>query len=165
MIIYFVRHAKAKKRNILSFSAHDDQSRPLVKSGVSDFKNVLNRFQHKLVNPTILLSSPYLRAIQTAQILSKRLKLGIVEVDNIFPDSDPQNFLNWLEQSAVKENLIVVGHEPNLSKIISLLMGSSDQKIIKLKKSSITAIEISDLSFGLTRNNLLLWSVNPQLVS
>lgn len=103
MPIFLVRHAKAGSRSTFE---GDDNLRPLTKVGVSQSKLVAARlFNH---SPSVLLSSPYLRCIQTLEPLSELTGLEIVIDDRLAEESPLDKTLAVLDE--VVENTVLCSH-------------------------------------------------------
>lgn len=76
MALYLVRHAKAGSRRDWE---GDDEARPLSKAGWRQAEALADRLEQ--LAPPVLLSSPYLRCVQTLKPLSRRLKLKVDKAD------------------------------------------------------------------------------------
>ena len=118
--------------------------------------------------PPQLLSSPLVRAVETATLLSQHL-----------PDCPLPQVVDWLALgtptgialAALQEQvatagatdntagpLCLVGHEPDLSALISRLLGA-DTPIVHIRKASLTALELSPSGGTGTTPARLLWSI------
>ena len=120
--LVLVRHAHA----LSSFAAHvqSDALRPLSPEGQEKAAFTARRLRElKLQHPQIL-TSPLLRAKQTAQIIGKELACSVEEtpqLDGMHSDEDVRNFL--CKQLQTVDTLIAVGHNPNISYVNHLLCG------------------------------------------
>lgn len=153
--LYFLRHATAEDPT----AEQPDAERALTDKGLRQSRHVANFCARQGLLPGALLSSPLRRAVQTASAFSATL-----------PDCPPPEVADWLRLGtpaahAVEQlrerlrrdegALCLVGHEPDLSDLISRLLGSSDP-IVRVKKASLTCLEIDP---GALRHGQLLWSV------
>ena len=120
-----------------------------------------NRVIKRKIAPSLILSSPYVRAKQTADIAASVLSAGTVQfLESLYPHSDPEDTIIDINALDVDE-ILLVGHDPHMSDLLSLLVcGSRD--VFSLKKSAIAAVEFSGkLEAGLGN---LKWLLTPGLV-
>lgn len=123
MNLYLVRHAIAVPHDAPGYE--DDSSRPLTDKGRTKMREIARGLKVLGVAPEIVLSSPYLRARQTAEILvevldsTRRLEF----TENLLPLAHPDHM--WLELQGYAHfgSVALVGHEPNLSALTNLLLG------------------------------------------
>src|SRR5208282_2294966 len=111
----------------------------------------------------LILSSPYLRARQTAEIVAESLKLkGRLRFSNaLAPDGSPKNLIKQLnELKPAPENVLLVGHEPYLSCLISLLTTGSLDLTMDFKKGGLCKLEAEKLSHN--RCATLVWLLTPR---
>tara|TARA_B100000963_G_C22426145_1_gene579961 strand:- start:200 stop:682 length:483 start_codon:yes stop_codon:yes gene_type:complete len=142
--LYLVRHAHAA-------DFQPDSKRPLSAKGKKQIERISSALQGKgLIEPSVIWHSPYLRAIETATLLHEGLGLsvGLETVDGITPFDDPSKIAERIDSST--EDIMVVGHEPKLSSLTSLLLSGSQsfQCMIFPKTSilSLTRLKVSDQS-------------------
>src|SRR5882724_8797685 len=116
MLLYLIRHAHA-------IDAKDDAARPLSKRG-RDQVRALGEFLQAsgVFAPEEIWHSPLIRAHETAWRLAKSLGLRatLVETATVRPEDPPASIAQKL--SASRESLAIVGHEPHLSSLASLLV-------------------------------------------
>ena len=133
--LYLVRHAHAA-------AFQPDSERPLSAKGKKQIERISSALREKgLVEPSAIWHSPYLRAIETATLLHEGLGLsvGLETVDGINPFDDPSKIAERIHPS--NEDIMVVGHEPNLSSLASLLLsGSQSFQCIVFPKTSILSL-------------------------
>lgn len=147
MKLLFVRHAIAVDRDIYAKLKKKDQDRPLTNSGKSQFEKIAPKILKLIRKPNFIISSPYLRARETAEILAAMTSSATeLAQDNILlPDESAINFIKWFNtkfQAHTKgETLVLVGHEPHLSLLLSLLCANSKKPIITLKKGGCALIK------------------------
>tara|TARA_B100000212_G_scaffold333263_1_gene302424 strand:- start:14373 stop:14855 length:483 start_codon:yes stop_codon:yes gene_type:complete len=142
--LYLVRHAHAA-------DFQPDSKRPLSAKGKKQIERISSALRGKgLIEPSVIWHSPYLRAIETATLLHEGLGLsvGLETVDGITPFDDPSKIAERIDSST--EDIMVVGHEPKLSSLTSLLLSGSQsfQCMIFPKTSilSLTRLKVSDQS-------------------
>lgn len=158
MNITFLRHATAQDSEL----SVDDFDRVLTDKGFSQVKSVAKFCKTNYLYPNILLSSPYIRALQTAQKLSELLphcpRPNIV--DWLRLESDPQKTITAIKAYIGKtEDLWLVGHEPNFPLVIAKLIKAPHESI-RIKKASLTRITLS-----LEDNAMLLWSIPCKMMN
>ncbi len=158
MILYLCRHAAAE-------DAHDglrDEDRPLTPEGITKFRKAAKGFCLLEPQVTHIITSPLLRARQTAEILFEILAQdGQVSTDPIITDVlGPPGKLDALLAKArtLKNsgNVVAVGHEPILSTWIGQLCFGT-HGACAMKKGAIAAIELSERNRG-----ELLWLMQPR---
>jgi len=101
--LYLVRHAKAGERRLWTA---DDLERPLSKKGWKQSELLAKRLAKS--EPSVLLSSPYVRCIQTLEPLSERIELP-VEVDDRLTEDEPVEPLLDLLRTVAK-NAVLCSH-------------------------------------------------------
>jgi phosphohistidine phosphatase len=115
-----------------------------------------------------VLSSPYLRATQTAEIVMQVYKLktkNIYFTDNLLPPASIGKLLQTVHEHFPKsKNVLLVGHEPHLTAMISGLLKSSKPLDINFKKGGLCNVSIDQPS-GSTMLNWLLTSTQLALMT
>ena len=135
--LYLIRHALADNRGS---KYPDDSQRPLLDKGHAQAKALADLFKKRGVQFDLLFSSPFTRAAQTAEPLATGLKADtyIQYVDALATPNYLEliaELKEWL--STDNQTIALVGHEPYLSELASLLLtGQTSQLSIDLKKSS-----------------------------
>jgi phosphohistidine phosphatase len=97
------------------------------------------------VMPDIVLSSPYTRARETAEILAAELdiKSSLIKFsDDLVPMAQPSSLLKEIAERFLVDNLAVVGHEPHLSSLISYLLTGKTEMSTDLKKGGVCLISL-----------------------
>ncbi len=163
MILYVIRHAIAEPIGPES----DDSRRPLTDKGRTRMYQIAQGLQQLGETIELILSSPYLRTTQTARILAKKLDLGkdqIVPTEALSPSGAPADVIKQInEKYAAVANIALVGHEPYLSELISLLLSGDPGLSIDMKKGGVCRLSIETLQPG--RCATLDWLLTPgQLV-
>ena len=136
--LYFLRHVTAEviRPNQL------DIDRCLIEKGRLQARRVALFMQRHNISPEAVLSSPYPRAIQTAAIVCKDANLvQATELDWLALATDSQYALTQLQQQlpTLPQHTMLVGHEPDFSTLLSVLLGSN-QQALKIKKASLTCV-------------------------
>lgn len=162
MNLFFLRHGVAVERDPHSFP--DDSRRPLTLKGEDRVRLVCDALQALELSFDAILSSPFLRARQTAEIISG--SLGLRRVLQFHPDlaptGNPQTLLRFVNRISTKpENLLLVGHEPYLSELLSMLISGHTDASIDLKKNGLAKIELTQ-RLKLGRCATLNWLLTPR---
>jgi phosphohistidine phosphatase len=161
MNLYVLRHAEAEPKGP-SWAAHDHE-RPLTPSGIKKFERSLKGLRGLELKIDLVLSSPFTRARQTAEIFCRAFKAGrkLEFTLHLIPSGDPRKLISDLRQSyADRENIVIVGHEPYLSELVSQLIGGDIYSNLALKKGGICKLEADKLAYD--RCATLKWLLTPR---
>ena len=161
MKIHVLRHGIAVNRNDLD--VENDSERRLAARGKRQLRQTAAAMKKMGLRFDLVLSSPYLRAKQTAEIVAESLKLKkqLKFSDALVPDGGPKNLIRELNESKpAPENVLLVGHEPYLSRLISLLTTGGMDLAMDFKKGGLCKLEIEKLSHG--RCATLVWLLTPR---
>jgi phosphohistidine phosphatase len=145
MNLYIVRHAIAVDPGTPGYE--DDSQRPLTDAGIKKMKKIVKGLRQLDVELDVILTSPYVRARDTAKILAKEfeMKNKIAFTDNLIPPGDFEKLIKEIQGNYNVSNLALVGHEPMLSSLISwLTTGSTDAKVT-LKKGGVAYLLAENL--------------------
>ena len=140
-----------------------DNERPLTPKGKRQLRQTAAAMKKMGLRFGLILSSPYLRAKQTAEIIAESLKLKkqLKFSDALVPDGSPKDLIRQLnELKPAQENILLVGHEPYLSCLISLLTTGSLDLMMDFKKGGLCKLEIEKLSHD--RCATLVWLLTPR---
>ena len=140
----------------------NDAARPLTPKGKRQLRKIAAAMKKMDLRLDLILSSPFLRAKQTAEIaaaglkLKKRLKFS----DELQPDGNFKKlFLQIGELKPALENILLVGHEPYLSRLISLLVSGGENVAVDFKKGGLCRLEAEKLRNG--KCATLAWLLTP----
>lgn len=153
MILLLVRHALAADRDDAEYP--DDTLRPLVGRGKRAQRRVSRWLVERGYEPTAVLSSPWRRAWQTAGILAREAGLA-KEARTSCPALATDPRLDALAEAVGtrgnEEVVALVGHEPWIGELASLLLtGSPTRLAIDFPKSGVVGIEITTIGAGAGR--------------
>src|SRR5688572_6407047 len=132
------RHAEAHPA--LAQGEDQDLARMLTPKGKQQAKRMARWLNERLPNEVLLLSSPAMRAFQTAQALKGEVKV----LESLKPNADLQEILaalNALDANA--PNLLLVGHQPWLWQLVAHLTGFTAEEI-SIKKGAVWWLRLSD---------------------
>lgn len=162
MNLFLLRHGVAVDRDPQSFP--DDSRRPLTLKGEDRVRLVCDAMQALELSFDRILASPFLRSRQTAEIVASSLGLrrALEFREELTPTGDPQVLFRFINRLSPKpENLLLVGHEPYLSGLLSVLVCGQADAAIDLKKNGLAKIEAAQrLKFG--RCATLNWLLTPR---
>jgi phosphohistidine phosphatase len=121
-----------------------DEDRPLTKLGAKRVAQVAAGLIRLDVQPTHVLSSPLIRAIETAKIAhrSLRVRTAVQIVDELLPDAPPDRLLSILHDLPPESCVICIGHEPQLGMAASVLLSGRASAAFPLKKAGACLIEL-----------------------
>jgi phosphohistidine phosphatase len=141
MDLYFLRHGLAGHA---SQWKGDDWHRPLTEEGQARLRQEAATMVRLGLVPEVVLSSPLLRALETAQIVAPYLtNTPRVSVDKrLAPGFGPKQLAQILEAYAGSQSLMLVGHEPDFSQTIGHLIGGGQ---VVCKKGGLAWVEVPDL--------------------
>jgi phosphohistidine phosphatase len=161
MEIYVVRHGIAIDRE--DPKCPPDPERYLTEEGIEKTKRVAAAVAALGASPDLLLSSPYVRAMQTAEIFASALdysKQKIRRTDLLLPGAEPSLLFRELAKDKQTSTLFVFGHAPQLDDIIAAALGSKHH-ITSLKKAGVALIELKRVS---PPNGQLVWLATPKVL-
>jgi phosphohistidine phosphatase len=140
--LYFVRHGLAEERGD---AWPDDSKRPLTDEGMSRMRKAARGLARLGVSVDIVLSSPLVRARQTAELLAAGLQSrpSLVNIDSLAPDGSYPAVIADLEKHARKTCIALVGHEPMIGELVARLIGSRHP--IEFKKGAVCRVDLEDL--------------------
>lgn len=139
--LLLIRHAQADERGP---KYPDDSLRPLVAKGHQQTAALAEVLNALALRPDRLFSSPYRRAIQTAEPLTQCVASGALELLEGLAADDYSQLLAELEAQLADNDgtIALVGHEPYLSELSSLLLtGNPNAVTIKFKKAALVVLE------------------------
>jgi phosphohistidine phosphatase len=161
MNIYVLRHGIAVERGTEGFEK--DSERPLTGKGRRQLRKSAAAMKRMNLRFDLILSSPYTRARQTAEIVAEELKLKkrLKLSDALRYENDPEAMIAEIAGLKSKpKNLLLVGHEPYLSHLISRLISGNGDMAIDFKKGGLCKLEKSE---G-TASAHLAWLLTPKLM-
>jgi len=149
MNLYLLRHGIAVDPS--KSGGGRDAERPLLPKGRRRLRQIARAMGALKIRFDLILSSPYVRARQTAEIVAKSLKRRkqLKFSDELIPGGNPKLLIQQLNDlQPGPENVLLVGHEPYLSKLIALLASGNTGMAIDLKKGSLCKLEVETLRYG-----------------
>ncbi|MCG9892353.1 MAG: phosphohistidine phosphatase SixA [Thermosynechococcaceae cyanobacterium MS004] len=163
--LYLIRHGIATERD----SGIDDRDRPLTPKGRQKAQAIAQQLKALGLDFDEILTSPLLRATQTAEILlGAGLSAQMSITHSLAPLGSFSDWLAWLrgydaERQNQKTTIALVGHEPDLSQWAELLLWGESRGVLQLKKGGILGLNIADPADPLG-NSILFWLTPPRFL-
>jgi phosphohistidine phosphatase len=157
--LYLIRHGLAEERGN---AWPDDGKRPLTEEGMTSMRKEARGLARLGVVLDVVLSSPLVRARQTAEIVAGGLepRPPIVNVESLTPDGSYAAVVADLEKHARKRRIALVGHEPAIGELAARLIGSRHS--FEFKKGAVCRIDVEALPPSGPGN--LRWLLPPKVL-
>jgi phosphohistidine phosphatase len=157
--LYLIRHGLAEERGD---AWPDDSKRPLTADGISSMRKEARGLARLGVALDVVLSSPLVRARQTAEIVAAGLepRPSLVNVDSLAPDGSYAALMSDLEKHARKTRIALVGHEPAIGELAARLIGS--RHALEFKKGGVCRIDVEE--FPPAGPGALRWMLTPKIL-
>jgi len=159
MNIYIVRHGIAIERE--DPKCPSDPERYLTPEGLKKTREVARGFAILSGSPKMFVSSPYVRAFQTAEIFADALEFSkskIEKWESLQPGSEASAFFRELAHHKPVESLVCFGHSPHLDELIAFALGSK-RDLTELKKAGAAKIELARVH---PPSGTLAWLMPPK---
>ncbi|HWB85455.1 MAG TPA: histidine phosphatase family protein [Bryobacteraceae bacterium] len=156
MEIYLLRHGAAE--NVAP--GRLDSERALTAEGCVKLERVLERARAANVRPGVILSSPYRRALQTAEAAAAVLGYAgaVVRTAALLPESSPEDLWEEIRSRSGETSILLAGHEPLMSAAVSFLL-SSPTLLVNMRKAAMVRVDCEH--FGLEPLGVLQWMLTP----
>jgi phosphohistidine phosphatase len=161
MNIYILRHGIAVERGTKGFK--NDSERPLTAKGKRQLRKSAMAMRKMKLRFDLILSSPHERAKRTAEIVAEELKLKkrLKLSDSLKYENDPAMVVGKIAVlKSMPKDLLLVGHEPYLSRLISWLTSGEGEVAIDFKKGGLCKLEAEKLRPGKCAQ--LAWLLTPK---
>lgn len=157
MEIYILRHAIAED----AADGQSDADRQLTPAGEAKLRRVLARAREGGLKPDVILTSPYVRAVQTAEIAKSELGVDNepVQSKTLVPFSNPFDIWDEVREYASVKQILLAGHNPVLSSLVCFLIGAAGHAI-DLKKSALARVDVQSRSPQ--PRGTLVWLLTPR---
>jgi phosphohistidine phosphatase len=157
--LYIVRHAIAAERGS---EWPDDEKRPLTERGIHRFKQEVAGLHALDVVIDEVITSPLVRAKQTADLLATGLpgKPVIRLLKALEPGHAPAAIMGQVAKLARRSRIALVGHEPGLGELAAHLIGAA--RPLPFRKGSVCRIDLETLTSK--RAGSLIWFVTPKIL-
>jgi phosphohistidine phosphatase len=158
MEIYLLRHGIAED----SAPTGRDADRRLTDEGRAKLRRVLESAHQAGVRPSLILSSPYRRALETAEIAARELGYEgkIVRLPVLMPDGSPQEVWDAIRERRNESAVLIAGHEPLFSATVAFLLGSA-HAMVHFRKGALVRIDVK--TTGPSPGGVLEWMLTAKL--
>jgi phosphohistidine phosphatase len=158
MRIYILRHGIAEEASPRT----PDFKRELTEEGRRKLTAVLRLARRAGVQPELVMSSPLVRAVQTAGMAREILQVeaALHETRALVPDASPRNVWEELRGLRNLDAVLLAGHEPLLSSLTAWLLGSPGLQV-HMGKAAMVCIEMEQ--FRGDPHGILRWMITPKL--
>jgi len=163
MDLLIIRHAAAENREDFARSGRPDAERPLTKRGIERMQMAARGLTTLALPIERLVSSPAVRAMQTAEIVGPALECRRSEAEGVFaPEAPVAAAVEWLRKQPRVEGMAVVGHEPNLGQLAECLIAGRSGDNMPLKKGGMILIRFDNaIGYG---SGKLVWALPPAVL-
>jgi phosphohistidine phosphatase len=157
--LYLVRHGIAADRGD---EWPDDAKRPLTSKGMARMRQIIRMLRKLEVVVDVVLTSPLVRAKQTAELLVEGLKPvpTLVVVPALAPGTSPAQTAEALAEFRKARRVALVGHEPAIGELAAWLIGATTP--VPFKKGGVCRIDVA--SFPPSGNGQLIWLATPAML-
>lgn len=141
--LYIVRHAIAEARDDKKYS--NDDTRPLTAKGKKKMEEVSQGLARLGIEPGWIVSSPLVRAKETADILARELNYDgeVTLSETLAPGGSSTALLQMLAKRADARTAVVVGHEPDVSRLLGELVAASDGAGLGFRKGGVALVSFA----------------------
>ena len=158
MEIYLLRHGIADDGH----AGQPDSERALTSEGKKKLRAVLKTVQQAGIAPSLIITSPYRRALQTAQLAAEILdyKGDLLRSSALEPGSQPSAVWDEIRVHHDEGAILLAGHEPLFSSLTAYLLACPRLRV-DFKKGAIACVEVD--RFGPEPQGALRWMLTPKL--
>ena len=158
-----VRHGIATEK--VGGNIRNDAQRPLIDAGREQTQMVCNALKRLGTKPDYLVSSPFVRARQTAEICAEVFgqKDNLVYSDALTPGGQVSDLYKCLAELKRAEEVFLFGHQPDMTRLAQALLWASPDFDMPFKKSGVARIDVFDLPP--TSPGTLRWLLTPDLIA
>lgn len=152
MEVYIFRHARADFKSV-------NEDPPVSEEGEAETRRVIQLANRRLgFNPNVLVSSPVLRAKQTAEVAKEELGLKSFVVDKcLYGDAEPDEVLKFLSRYKREDRVALFSHMPLIFELLYTLIGGRGE--VELLNGSIAAVSFKDKAAE--GKGKLVWLIQP----
>ena len=159
MELYLFRHGAAEQPE----PGQPDSERSLTAEGEKTLRTVLKTAMRAGAAPSLILTSPYKRAMQTAQIAADVLNYrgDLLQTNALLPSSTPAAVWQEIRVHRDEGRFLAAGHDPLFTKLAGYLLGFPSLRI-DFKKGALLRIDFD--KFPPEPHGTLIWMLEPALV-
>ena len=162
MKMYLLRHGEAVDRTDPQFKI--DADRPLTEPGIKRTQALAQALRQMEISFDLIFSSPLVRARETAKIIQRGLRgpEPIEWTSHLAPTGDMERLVAQVNGvRPVPKSILLVGHEPDLSRLIALLCTGGPNLALTMKKGGLCRLDVAKLRCG--RCASLEWLLPPRV--
>lgn len=158
MELYLLRHGIAED----AAPGRPDSERALTHEGRDRLRRVLRRAREAGVSPSLILSSPYRRAVETAEVCVQVLDYEgeIVKTRTLVPEASPFDTWEEIRKRSGESAIVLASHEPLMSSLTAFLLASPGMQV-DMKKAALVRIDCERT--GPQPRGILKWMLTPAL--
>lgn len=158
--LYLFRHGIAASNDS---KWPDDAERPLTHEGAARMRAGVTGLRALGVEVDVVLTSPLVRAVSTAEIVARGLvsKPEVVTLPILAPGGAPLRVAEALAPYSKASGIAIVGHEPGIGELAAWLIGA--RQPLPFKKGAACRIDIDDWP-PVTRQGSLVWFATPRMM-
>ena len=160
MILYLVRHGIAIDRE--DPNCPPETERYLTRDGIKKTREAAAGIRELKIEPALMITSPYVRAMRTAEIFAEALGYSrekIRQSQALRPGGNPAEFLKEIAHLKAAE-VMCFGHAPHMDQLIAAAVGARGV-FTALKKAGVAALEFESTGAGKATLN---WIVTPKIL-
>ncbi len=144
MRLLVVRHAIAEDREAFARTHQDDSARPLTAEGRRKMERAALGLRQVIPELDLLAASPYKRAFETAEIVAQAYDgLTVERVADLAPGANVDRVVAWLAGRQARGTVAIVGHEPDLSRLVCTLLAGATRPFLELRKGAACLLEFA----------------------
>jgi phosphohistidine phosphatase len=158
MQVYLLRHGIAEENR----AGKSDADRELTAEGRRKLRETVRNVAGAEAKPSLILTSPLLRAVQTAEIAKSALrsKATLLRTKALLPSANPEQVWDEIRVHKDEPELMLVGHDPLFTSLAGYLLGFPGLNI-DFKKGAILRVDFE--SFGPKPRGILRWFLVAKL--
>ena len=158
MQIYLLRHGVAED----AAPGHPDSERPLTHEGKEKLRRVMKRARAAEVSVSLLLSSPYKRALETADVAADVLgyRGKILRTSALVPEASPYDVWSEIRDHKDESAILMASHEPLMSSLAAFLL-NSPSLMVDMKKAALLRVDCPRVTTQ--PHGMLKWMLIPSV--
>lgn len=138
-----------------------DSGRSLTAAGRDEVGTIAKKIASMKLKFDHIVTSPLVRARETAEVVAKPQKANVEEWDELKPEGDRQAFYRRLSKLKADSSVLVVGHEPYLTTMICEMIGAPGGRML-LKKGGLARVRVGTLTPKVSGE--LRWLLSPRII-
>lgn len=158
MELYLFRHGIAEDGR----AGSSDSERQLTDEGRKKAAEVAKVARKSGVEPSLIMTSPYIRARQTARIAAEEMEYQgqIVAIESLVPNGSPEAVWADIRDYSDAESVLLAGHEPLMSRLVAFFLNAPSLKV-EMKKAAMVRIDVE--TSRANPHGVLRWMIVPKL--